>query len=281
MHTAELTFRRRDRKTDREPALEAVNELLHTLRRNGQLVEQDEPIAQVRGGYRVFVSLPEADSLQPRFRTKSVRGAVRALRKAGVTWHATRVLGPDPDSDQVCPCRKPGTLILITDFLSCEPPLRCGDCHGVVPLYRVPPTSEYNNYEDVRFWEYHYRAFDAIWIASGAGERLAYQQLSKPDSELAREGRVLRLLQHPHRQGDGVEVAVLDGHRVDVLGILLGRGVPDDYLLRHWGRSQKAERKRKCPDCGGDWSIDELWLERYDFRCDRCRLVSNIGLDVQ
>ncbi|MBN1510954.1 MAG: DUF2310 family Zn-ribbon-containing protein [Phycisphaerae bacterium] len=257
MDTAELTFKKRKGR-DQQAALDAIDNVLYALRRSGQLVEQDAPVAQVRGGYRVFVSLPEANSLQPRFRTQGARNAMRGLRKAGVTWEGTRVLGPDPESDPVCTCHKPGTLILTTHFLSCESPLQCGDCRGVVPLYRVPPIAEYGDYEDARFWTYHYQAFDSIWIASGAGERFAYRQLATPDSELSMEGRdVCRRIE-------------------------AGSGIPTYYhLLRQHGRSRKAERKRKCPGCGGEWLLGESWLGLYDFRCDPCRLVSETACDVQ
>jgi len=257
MHTAELTFKQR-KGSDRQVALGAIDNLLYALRRSGELVEQDAPVAQVRGGYRVYVSLPEANSLRPRFRTKAVRRAIGGLRKAGLMWQAARVLGLDPQSKPVCACRQPGSLILTTDFLSCESPLQCGDCRGVVPLYRVPPTGECGDYEDVRFWEYHYRAFDSIWIASGAGERLAYRQLTMPDSELSIEG-----LDVCRR----IEKAI---------------GIPAYYYLRrHYGRSQKLERHRRCPGCSGEWLLNECWLEQYDFRCDHCRLVSEIACTVQ
>ncbi|MGD8451338.1 MAG: DUF2310 family Zn-ribbon-containing protein [Phycisphaerae bacterium] len=257
MHTAELTFTWQKRKADPEEVRWAIDELLFSLRRNGQLIEQDAPVVEIRGGWRWYVSLPDADSLHPKHRSKRVRDAIRALRKAGVEWRSTRVLGPDPESDPVCTCRKPPALILSTDFLSCETPLRCGGCGGVVPLYRIPPTSEYGNFEDLRFWAYHYRDLDSIWIASGAGERLAYRQLSEPHSELAEEGRdVCRLIE-------------------------ANTGVPTYYdLMRYYGRSRRAELQRRCPDCGGAWKLDEQWLDRYDFRCEKCRLVSNIASDL-
>ena len=257
MHTAELTFTRPRRGIDSDAAGEAVAELIRCLRRNGQLIDQDAPCVQLRNGRRLYVSLPDADSLQQKHHGKHVRAAVRALRKVGVEWSSSRILGWDPESDPTCTCRKPPSLILTTNFLSCESPLRCGGCSGVVPLYRVPPTSEHDDYDDVRWWDHYYRHFDAIWIDSGVGERMAYRQLSRHDSELTEEGR--GICQRTEK----------------------ATGIPTYYfLLRYYGRSSSSERCRRCPSCGGDWLLAEQWLNHYAFRCSQCRLVSNISYDV-
>ena len=87
---------------------------------------------------------------------------------------------------------------------------------------------------------------------------MAYRQITMPDSELSMKG---------------LDVC----RRIEKTS-----GIPTYYYLRrHYGRSQKAERNRKCPGCGGQWLLNECWLERYDFRCDRCRLVSETACDVQ
>ena len=118
-------------------------------------------------------------------------------------------------------------------------------------------TGEHGDYEDVRHWGYHYCAFDSLWFASGIGERFAYRQLSDADSELSKEGRDLC-------------------RRIEA-----GAGVPTYYyLMRYFARSKKGELKSRCPDCGGEWLNESDSLKRYEFRCDRCRLVSNIADDV-
>lgn len=257
MHVMELrlTWVRRDR--DDRAALPAVYGLVGALRRSGQVCG-DVPVARVCGGYRLFARAPEAESLDPRFHSKEVRAALRELRKQGVRWDHARVVGVDPEATTVCRCRRRTALVLTTHFLTSEPPLRCGDCRGVVPLYRLSGRPKQGDFADVDHWQQRYQTFDLLWIGSGVGERLAYRELSMPDSELSREGRAVR------RE------------------IEARAGVPTYYHLMRWaGRSERAERRRKCPDCGGEWLLDEPWLGICDFRCDACRLVSNVAFDVK
>ncbi|MBN2447155.1 MAG: DUF2310 family Zn-ribbon-containing protein [Phycisphaerae bacterium] len=257
MYTAELVFKRERGVGDSEDCVRPIRYLLVALGRNGQLIEIDAPMANMRGGYRLYVSLAEADSLRPRLYNRHVRAALRSLRQAGVKWHATRPIGPDPESDPVCTCRRSTAYILETDFLTCETPVVCGDCRGVVPLYRIPHTSECDTYEDIIFWAYHLRAFDSVWIHSGAGEKLAYRELSRHDSETATSGR---------------EIC----RRIEKLS-----NTPAYYsLLTYYGRNVTTERRRLCPSCGGKWLLDEPWLGKYQFRCDKCRLVTTVACDV-
>ena len=53
------------------------------------------------------------------------------------------------------------------------------------------------------------------------------------------------------------------------------------YFYRGNGRKMAVEKKRKCPKCGGDWLLDEPWHGKFDFKCDKCHLLSNIAWDVR
>ncbi len=53
------------------------------------------------------------------------------------------------------------------------------------------------------------------------------------------------------------------------------------YLMRSGGRSLAREHERRCPGCNGRWRLEEPWHRLFDFRCDRCRLVSNIAWEVR
>lgn len=45
------------------------------------------------------------------------------------------------------------------------------------------------------------------------------------------------------------------------------------------GRGLVLERARRCPGRGGEWSLPKT-LHIFDFKCDRCQLLSNIACDV-
>lgn len=258
MHTAELRFACKAGVKPSSKVLIAVYSLLGALERNGQLVpDTGGPVVELPDGYRVFTDIPEATSLRRSRHSKHVHQALRALDEYGMKRPVIRVLGRSGDSRPLCRCTTRRELVLWSRFLFSVPPLYCGDCAGVVPFYRLGFTSENANYEDILYWLNLYRSFDSIWIASGAGAQFAYRQLSRPDSELNKEGlQVCRAIEKQTKK-------------------------PVYYYLYRWyGRSVAAERKRRCPSCGGTWLQKRPWLNAFDFRCHRCRLVSHIAHDV-
>jgi predicted nucleic acid-binding Zn ribbon protein len=63
------------------------------------------------------------------------------------------------------------------------------------------------------------------------------------------------------------------------------RNTRDDESLvdkvRYFGRSDRAERTRRCPSCGKAWLRKEPLHRIFDFQCRRCRLLSNVAFDVR
>lgn len=257
MDTAQLFFRARNSKNAAE-VLDKVQGYLAALLHNGQIVGDHTPMAKVRGGYLVTASLPEADALSDRFADKWVRKRLRELAALGIDRPKVTQLGTDPESRSPCKCRKRPFLILFTTFMTASPPLRCGACFDPIALYRVPATNEAGNHQDVLRWQDTYQAIDWLFIGSGPGERFAHDQLSRFDSELSADGRKL---------AGELEKKV----RVPVYY----------YLSKHFGRSDQAERRRKCPSCGKAWLRKEPLHRIFDFQCERCRLLSNVAFDVR
>jgi predicted nucleic acid-binding Zn ribbon protein len=257
MDTARLFFRTRAARNAAE-ALDKVQGYLAALLHNGQIVGDGTPLAKVRGGYLATASLPERGALADRFANKWVRKSLKELAAVGVGRPKVTQLGTDPVSRAPCRCRKRPFLILFTTFLNAEPPLRCGACFDPIALYSVPATNEAGNHQDVLWWQDTYQAMDWLFIGTGAGERFAHDQLSRFDSELSKDGRELaRNLEKKAR-------------------------VPVYYYLsKHFGRSDRAERKRKCPSCGKAWLRKEPLHRIFDFQCQRCRLLSNVAFDVR
>jgi predicted nucleic acid-binding Zn ribbon protein len=253
MYTAELGFKI-VRRTDDEAISWRMNAFLWALKHNGQILSDDWPKVVRAGLALAIVSLPEPDALRARRRSPNVIAARRDLGKAGLGPPRAKILGREIDSLDVCQHKVSSSYILTTNALCGESPLRCGDCFDPVPLYRIPPTSEFHNYEDIIWWRHHYRHFDWMWIDSSTGELFAYRQMSRADSELSRQGRDLCR-----------KIRKLTGQRAYY------------YLHRYYGRNLAAERRRLCPGCNRKWLLGEKWHKRFDFRCDRCCLLSNIA----
>ena len=255
MHVAELCFPF-DSTTVDDAASHAIHGLLSALRMNGQICGREWPLAQHNRGCVTTVLLPAPDALDAHHHNEYVRRALAELAEAGFGAMQVASLEPDLDGDPPCDCAQCSAFILITNYLSLESPLRCGDCFGPVPLYTIPPTYQ-GEFYDLICWQSDAQACDTLWMNSTVLERAALRQVSRHDSPLARTGRA-----------NGARIAE-------------ATGAPVYYrLFRYGGRSLRSERARRCPECGGAWLLDEPW-HRFDFRCDRCLLVSEVAWDVQ
>ena len=49
------------------------------------------------------------------------------------------------------------------------------------------------------------------------------------------------------------------------------------YLYRVGGQSLKSEKSRCCPSCGANWALKDSIFDTFHFKCDTCRLVSNLS----
>jgi predicted nucleic acid-binding Zn ribbon protein len=256
MYLAEIFIPFERSKAKPGEILDGAWSLYAAWKHNGQIYGNNPPVLSGKDGLRWFAQIPERNALAKKWNGESVRGNIEKLVKLGAGPPQVRILGRDATLPPVCRCRKPGWYYLFTTFLDIASPLVCGDCRNPVPLYRIPKSPD-ERHEGVLRWQVDYQACDSLWIGSVVGERYHQRQMELPDSQLSKMGR---------------EICAAIEER---------SGTPTYYYLsRHSGRSLKAELERKCPVCAGEWRLEEKW-GLFDFRCDRCRLVSNIAFDVR
>ena len=249
MYTAELIFELEQGK-DTKNAEEAIDLLLGTLRMNGQILGREFPIGRKDKTYRAYLLLPTPDSLDKNYANNYVRDAIHKLDEVGLNYSSV-LIGEEPYAASVCRCGASESFILYTHYISLESPLRCGCCFGIVPLYRLPPTSN-GEYVDILTWQSDYKACDTLQMNSATGERFALHQISRYNSSLSQRG--IEICNH----------------------ITILTGIPTYYYLyRAIGRGKKSEQKRKCPSCNDEWLLKEPLHQLFDFRCDHCRLLSN------
>jgi predicted nucleic acid-binding Zn ribbon protein len=235
----------------------AVNELLGVLRMDGHVLGREFPIAVEPGQVTVTVLIPDWDALEPSTYNDYCRGSLAGFAAAGLDAPAFTILGRDIDGGDPCDCPVRSSLILYTTYLALGPPAWCGDCFGYVPLYRLPRLY-YGEQFPLICWQSDYQACDTLQMNCRTGERFGLRQLGDLQSSLSRRGRDI----------------------AQALSDITGCPVYY-YLYRHGARSRAAELRRQCPACGGDWRLPRLWHDLFDFRCDACRLLSNIAWDVR
>lgn len=236
-----------------EAALNAVDLLLGTWRMNGQVLGREFPMARTEDGVTCTLLLPDSNALEARYDSVYMSPRSAALAQAEVTGPTIVSRTPEPNSAEPCRCKPHTGLILYTDYLSLESPLRCADCFGPIPLYQMPPPHG-DDYYDAICWQSDYQAFDHLQMSAVAGERLALHQMGKHDSALSRQGRAIC---EAWEAKTGLTVFY--------------------YLYRHYGKSLVRETARRCPSCDSEWRLPRRLHGRFDFRCDKCRLLSNVA----
>ncbi|MDK2126143.1 DUF2310 family Zn-ribbon-containing protein [Parachitinimonas caeni] len=246
---------------ERDQWSDLINGYLAALRMNGQICGKEWPIlfdstveTAQRCQIRAYCKTTQA--LANQHNGSYVRKALGQLAQFGIstTW---QILGPDLDGLPVCACTQPSAYVLFTTYLSLEPPVRCLDCWGAVPLYTLPllPSGEY--YELVT-WQSDYQSCDALQMNCSILERTVTRELSRPDSALSKQGRAL----------------------CQTMTTLTGKPFYY-YLYRASGRSHASEMKRHCPGCGDPFTPYQQPHQVLDLQCNRCQLFTNIGWNVR
>ena len=206
-----------------------------------------------------YGSCAEKTSLSPKLHFSWANRSYKRILQYSKRQPKFELVGRLPDEKPCCACRGKADLILRTNFLSIESVLKCTKCTRYAPLYRFRSLS--NDTEllsGINSWKAAYDRCDGLFIGSGVGERFGYYQTSTLKSPLAQDGvKLCRSLEKK----------------------LKVRAYYD--LNTYYGRSSSLERKRRCPGCNGNWLLKQPWLGLYNFRCNKCRLVSNIAWDIE
>jgi len=239
-----------------EPQAEAITWFIEALERNGSILRHSI-ISAADFGWIVYSVAPARDAFKKSNQNPFVQQRLRELKDAKVKRPIFQFLGGVPETASDCKCAKPGALFLFTTFLHSEPPVWCMDCNGVVPLYRLP-RSRTEEHSALLAWQSNYQACDSLQINCTVGERFGERQMSDLASSLTVSG--LTICKELEEQ--------------------TGRPVYY-YLFRSTSRSRTAEARRRCPNCGGEWRLNAPLHGKFDFKCDRCHLLSNIAWNIR
>lgn len=256
MYTTKINCRIR-KVSDADKQQNAVNLLLGSWRGNGQILGEQFLIAKRKGSYTIIVNVPEKDSLSLKFDNKYTAEYRKTLCTTGLSKPITKILGKEPESAKICQCRTPKYYILYTNYLSLETPLRCGDCFGVVPLYRIPKTYD-DEYHDIIIWQSDYQACDSLQMNCIVGEKFGLNQMFNINSMLTKSG-----------------MEVCSSIRK------VTKKKTYYYLCHGIGKSYNKEISRRCPSCNGKWHQKEPIHNIFDFMCKKCGLLSNIAWNIQ
>ncbi|HLD35982.1 MAG TPA: DUF2310 family Zn-ribbon-containing protein [Planctomycetota bacterium] len=256
MYTVEINYQiNKTAKLDEQ--LNTLNSLLGSWRNNGQILGNQFTIVKRKCSYAVFVNIPEKISLSPQLDSKYAAKCRKNLCSTGLSKPSIKILGKDSECSKTCLCKKHSFYILFTTYISFESPLRCGDCFGVIPLYRIPKTYD-DEYNDIIIWQSDYQSCDSLQMHCTVGEKFGINQISKLDSALTKVGmKVCKSIQKATKKKTYY------------------------YLYKGIGKSYRSEISRKCPSCNGNWYQKESIHDIFYFLCKKCGLLSNIAWNIK
>ncbi len=257
MYLVEIRFECYD-NTTLTAVEQAINRLMEAWRHNGQLLRREFPLVQHDAEFTLRAMCPEIESLQPAFSSPWVRRQLHALSEAKLLQPRVKLIGRDINSEASAESLPTQSQILYTTYVHSCSPLRDGDTMMPVPLYRLPASFNGDHKALVK-WQTEWQACDELQMAgSGAVEFAALNEIANVDSVLFRRGWDLR-------------------GRLEYLS-----QIPTYYYLyRVGGDNLQNEQQRPCPRCGNpNWRLAEPWHDLFHFRCEPCRLVSNLSWDL-
>lgn len=256
MYQQRLTFECFDNTTI-SAAQQAIMSVFDALRYNGQILGREFPCSFNDGSFVAHVVTPEEDALHSHFHSPQVRWAMNQLSQANILRPKSKVLGRELFSDYCETGDESRAQILYTSFIHSCSPLRSMERFLPIPLYRIPAVANGDQRQVIK-WQEDWSACDQLQMNGSILETQTVEQMGQPATRLFQRGwdlakRISYVSQKPTYL----------------------------YCYRVGGTSKEEELRRKCPLCGKDWLLAEPLHDVFDFRCDHCRLVSNLSWDFK
>ena len=239
-------------------AEKAINQYLEALRANGQILGREFAVAYNDGEFKTRLMMPEKTSLAHRHSSPWVKATLAGLKEAKLLTPREKFIGQDINSE-VSNTEPASWQLLYTSYVHMCSPLRSGDNLLPIPLYHIPATFN-GDHKRIIKWQSEWQACDELQMAAATkAEFAALDEISSVDSDMFRRGWDLR-------------------GRIEYL-----TQIPTYYYVyRVGGQSLQSELNRPCPKCGSeDWKLDSPLLDMFHFRCEPCRIISNLSWDHQ
>lgn len=240
-------------KKDSNELVDEFNLLMAFYRGNGQVQGkiQSEYIKDNK-----IESLPytlEKNSLNKKYNNFYVNRQSKKIEELCNSKLEYRTLGKSYENYKTpCTCKSSGFYILTTNYVSIASPLTCGDCNKSVPLYKLPVYYDHG-YMPILSWESNYISCDTLQMNCQVGEVWALKQMEDLKSQLSKQG--LKICR-----------------KIEEL-----TSIPTYYYLYNYVKFKGDNLSRPCPNCGKRWGLKKQLHKYYDFKCDKCKLVSTIS----
>ncbi|MDH2924077.1 putative nucleic acid-binding Zn ribbon protein [Nicoletella semolina] len=254
MFRAVAYFSYQDFKQD--PVL-LINQVVNQWRLNGQIMGREvavtHRIENAQAQFEVHLCLPEQVSLFNENNNVFVSEALLQAEENGVALEAFEILGRDYQAEETSCTVSEFQLLYTTHLDSCSP-LYNGETFQPIPLYNLSDYPELT--EKLIKWQENWQACDQLQMNGGVLEMQALAEISEYHSQLSQQGlelaKTVEKITH----------------------------IPTFYYLYRLGKDVVQEQQRHCPNCQGHWRLAEPLHDIFHFKCDRCRLISNLSWEL-
>ncbi|MCK3657325.1 hypothetical protein A4G18_00975 [Pasteurellaceae bacterium Pebbles2] len=233
-----------------------LNQLIDQWRYNGQIIGREIPLfvaeQEQNQGFGIKVICPEEHSLLPENNNAEVDRCLEKLQNCGVFLQSFQIVADDLNSDETNAEKLSWQVLYTTHLQSCSP-LHNGNNLAPIPLYKSLKNTPHLAMDLIK-WQENWQACDQLQMNGSALEHQALNEISSVDSQLFKHGNALRQEIEQTTQTPTYY-----------------------YLYRIGGESLAQEQQRRCPICQGDWRLAQPISDLFYFKCDQCRLVSNLS----
>jgi len=240
-------------EVDKDELIDEFSLLMSFYRGNGQTQGRIE--SQFIEGSRIL-AMPytiEKDSLDKMYNNGYVIRQSKKIEKLCGSILRQKTVGKSYSSYEAsCVCVKSDFFILITNYISIESPLTCGTCNKCVPLYKLPKYYD-SGYMPILSWETNYISCDSLQMNCEVGEIWALEQMQEINSQLSIQGLTIC-------------------KRIEEI-----TSTPVYYYLYNYRKIENNQTERLCPSCGEKWELKNSIHNTYDYRCNKCKLISTIS----
>lgn len=238
---------------DKEELFDEFMILMESLCRTGQIMGGIESPYFTGNEIISYQTTLALNSLDTQYNDEWVNLRIKNLEAGCNSKLNTEVVGQHiPFYKDICACDHRESYILFTTYSNESSPIDCGICGRPVPIYQIKELTDKDR-TDIESWEGDYVSCDSLNMGCNVGEKWAIKQMSDAKSQLSQFGR-------------------------DICNrISKTTGVPTYYYLFNYRNiSALRDKSRKCPSCNGEWFQGKKWLDFYDFKCEKCQLVSTL-----
>lgn len=232
-----------------------ISQTVNQWRINGQILGREFGVTFHQDHFEVNLAIPEQESLLPKWNNEQVKEALLQAEEFGVNFAGFEIVGQDYQADETASHLQPDHLILYTTHLDSCSPIRSGQDLKPIPVYRLLKEQP-ELAQAIIQWQENWQACDQLQMNGTVLEKHALQEISEIQSALSQQGLAL-------------SQAITEATGISVF-----------YYLYRLGKDPEIEQNRPCPNCGKKWRLAKPLHEIFHFKCNDCRLISNLSWEL-